>query len=169
MRVFLFVLLILLLMHCPLPITSAVIAVPVAAPPPAAPPPAEPPAAPEVEQATKSADSAADVSTTVQEPLINIESTSQQLENTALSIENIIGQESPVPVEASAAGFNLALPSQALTPDYSSAYLPGTYRTVVIVYEGDVVVAPYDERGLQEAKAIPVVTGQTITQEKEIK
>ncbi|MFC1675256.1 beta strand repeat-containing protein, partial [Candidatus Omnitrophota bacterium] len=48
---------------------------------------------------------------------------------------------------------------------YKKYYPRGKYRTIVIVYEGRLVVGPYDEKGLQEYKALPLTGGQQASQE----
>ncbi|MFC1804862.1 filamentous hemagglutinin N-terminal domain-containing protein, partial [Candidatus Omnitrophota bacterium] len=44
-------------------------------------------------------------------------------------------------------------------------YPRGKYRTIVIVYEGRVVVSPYDEKGIKEAEAVTLTDGQQTAQE----
>ncbi|MCM8800997.1 MAG: filamentous hemagglutinin N-terminal domain-containing protein [Candidatus Omnitrophica bacterium] len=48
-------------------------------------------------------------------------------------------------------------------------YLAGKYKTVVIVFEGRVVVAPYDERGIKQGQAKILASQQKIVHTSEIK
>ena len=48
-------------------------------------------------------------------------------------------------------------------------YVTGKYKTVVIVFEGKVVVNPYDEQGVQTDKGMALTAGQTSESEGEIK
>jgi hypothetical protein len=48
-------------------------------------------------------------------------------------------------------------------------YLKGKYRTVVIVFEGKVVMAPYDEHGVNEEEAVVLLGGQQAQQQGEVK
>ncbi len=48
-------------------------------------------------------------------------------------------------------------------------YPKGRYKTAVIVYEGVVVVTPYDEAGIHHDRATRLTSGQSVTQIGEIK
>ena len=48
-------------------------------------------------------------------------------------------------------------------------YKAGKYKTVVIVYEGVVVVSPYDEKGIKKAQAQRLSSGMRTTQKGEVK
>jgi hypothetical protein len=48
-------------------------------------------------------------------------------------------------------------------------YVTGRYKTVVIVFEGKVVVNPYDEEGVQADKGVALTAGQQSESEGEIK
>jgi hypothetical protein len=73
--------------------------------------------------------------------------------------ENIALGEAPV-----------SIPEEGEYRRYSKAhYLAGKYRTVVIVFEGRIVVSPYDEEGTKEDKAETLTTGQKASQEAEVK
>lgn len=52
---------------------------------------------------------------------------------------------------------------------YKKRYPKGKYRTTVVVSEGRVLVAPYDERGPQYAKAVSLSGGKEYIVEGEIK
>jgi hypothetical protein len=52
---------------------------------------------------------------------------------------------------------------------YKKRYPRGKYRTTVIVFEGRVVVAPYDERGARYEEGMILTGGEKITIEGEIK
>jgi len=51
---------------------------------------------------------------------------------------------------------------------YEPDYDPGRYRTAVIVYEGKVVAAPYDESGPRFAEGIYMTAGQSATIEETV-
>ena len=51
----------------------------------------------------------------------------------------------------------------------SKKYITGKYKTVVIVFEGKVVVNPYDEKGVQTDKGMALTAGQQSESEGEIK
>ncbi|MFH0764489.1 MAG: GLUG motif-containing protein, partial [Candidatus Omnitrophota bacterium] len=59
-------------------------------------------------------------------------------------------------------------PSWDRANKYEKPYLPGKYRTVVIVFEGKVVVAPYDEKGPRYDEGIVLTEGGKALQEGEI-
>ncbi len=48
-------------------------------------------------------------------------------------------------------------------------YPKGKYRTIVVVYEGKVVMTPYDETGLRTDEAVTLVGGQSSMQDGEVK
>ena len=48
-------------------------------------------------------------------------------------------------------------------------YIIGKYRTVVIVFEGRVLVSPYDEEGVKEKEGVALTAGQKATHEEEVK
>ncbi len=48
-------------------------------------------------------------------------------------------------------------------------YPKGKYRTIVVVYEGKVVMTPYDETGLRTDEAVTLVGGQSTAQDGEVK
>jgi hypothetical protein len=48
-------------------------------------------------------------------------------------------------------------------------YVSGKYRTVVIVFEGRVLVSPYDEEGVKEKEATTLTAGQKSETEGEVK
>ena len=51
---------------------------------------------------------------------------------------------------------------------YKKNYRKGRYRTVVIVVEGKVIAAPYDERGARYEEGEVLVGGQRAVQEGEV-
>jgi hypothetical protein len=48
---------------------------------------------------------------------------------------------------------------------YKKTYKSGKYRTVVIVFEGKVIVAPYSRKGAEYNKGVTLTSGQTTTVE----
>jgi len=52
---------------------------------------------------------------------------------------------------------------------YKKHYLKGEYRTTVIVFEGRVVVVPYDERGIKIDKIKTISAGQSVVHSGEVK
>jgi len=52
---------------------------------------------------------------------------------------------------------------------YGRCYYPGTYRTNVIVFEGRVIVAPYDKKGPKYEEGILLVAGEKISVEAWVK
>ena len=51
---------------------------------------------------------------------------------------------------------------------YKKLYESGKYRTVVIVFEGRVAVAPYDEKGIKDTDSVFLSAGQKLAQEGEV-
>jgi filamentous hemagglutinin family protein len=51
---------------------------------------------------------------------------------------------------------------------YQKCYPVGKYKTVVIVFEGKVVVVPYDEKGPRYEEEMLILPGQRITKEQEV-
>jgi hypothetical protein len=52
---------------------------------------------------------------------------------------------------------------------YKKNYLLGEYRTVVIVFEGKVVISPYDEKGIKETESVALTAGEKSERTGEIK
>ena len=52
---------------------------------------------------------------------------------------------------------------------YKKKYAKGKYRTVVIVFEGRVVVSPYDEKGVKKEETVTLTGGQTTIKEGAVK
>jgi len=52
---------------------------------------------------------------------------------------------------------------------YIRCYLKGEYRTTVIVFEGKVIVVPYDEKGIKIDKMETITAGQSAVQSGEVK
>jgi hypothetical protein len=77
--------------------------------------------------------------------------------------ENLVSTETPT--EASSTMSSYEEGDDILKKKYTA----GKYRTVVIVYEGKVVVNPYDEEGIKENEGVALTAGQKATHEEEVK
>jgi hypothetical protein len=66
--------------------------------------------------------------------------------------------------KSSSYGFDFSVIYQEEDKKYKSRYVQGRYRTVVIVFEGKVVAAPYSEKGVDEKRGVMVTAGNRVSQ-----
>jgi hypothetical protein len=95
------------------------------------------------------------------------------------AIKNIEIQQPPAPEPSPEVAQNISLgegknmvsvPEEGEKEDkFKKLYATGKYRTVVIVFEGKVMVSPYDEEGVKEEETVALAAGQSTEQHGEIK
>jgi hypothetical protein len=66
--------------------------------------------------------------------------------------------------KSSSYGFDFSVIYQEEDKKYKSRYVQGKYRTVVIVFEGKVIAAPYSEKGVDEKRGVMVTAGNRVSQ-----
>ncbi|MFA5500449.1 MAG: hypothetical protein WC404_05170, partial [Candidatus Omnitrophota bacterium] len=66
--------------------------------------------------------------------------------------------------KSSSYGFDYSVIYHEEDKKYKSRYVQGRYRTVVIVFEGKVLTAPYSEKGVDEKQGVMVTAGNRVSQ-----
>jgi hypothetical protein len=66
--------------------------------------------------------------------------------------------------KSSSYGFDYSVIYQEEDKKYKKHYTQGRYRTVVIVFEGKVIAAPYSEKGINEKQGTMVTAGNRVSQ-----
>jgi len=66
--------------------------------------------------------------------------------------------------KSSSYGFDYSVIYQEEDKKYKKHYTQGKYRTVVIVFEGKVLTAPYSEKGVDEKQGVMVTAGNRVSQ-----
>jgi hypothetical protein len=66
--------------------------------------------------------------------------------------------------KSSSYGFDYSVIYNEEDKKYKRHYKEGRYRTVVIVFEGKVLTAPYSEKGVSEKQGVMVTAGQRVSQ-----
>jgi hypothetical protein len=78
-------------------------------------------------------------------------------------------QFNPEAAQSVSLGDNMVAVPEEGAQKFKKDYIMGKYRTIVIVFEGRVLVSPYDEEGAKEDKTVALTAGQTTANEGDVK